>query len=354
MTILYFFGISMNIIPPMVRKTPFRASARILRLLLVLCVAFVHIPMLPQNANAQFNAALTAFPTFSSGAVLAIAVSGTTIYVGGDFNQATNASINGGNTVVRNRFAAIDATTGALLPFNPQFNNTVRFLIVNGGFGRFYAGGDFTMVNGNMRNLVCSFDVGTNVLNAWNPISGFTGSYVRSFALDGNNVNVCAWGQFTNIIGSTRKYGCFFDGMGVGSADVTFFPQFTREDLDTNEIELQSYARVQEKSDLFVQVGVRVLDNNAPLGNSVRIEMYLRSTRSLDSIFKAAQPTIRGRLRFNNQALMLDRSEFTVRRLSSATPSADGLQTYIVPPLFWNGRSETLAIIKCVAVAGST
>ena len=352
MTILYFFGISMNIIPPMVRKTPFRASARILRLQLVLCAAFVHIPMLPQNANAQFNAALTAFPTFSSGAVLAIAVSGTTIYVGGDFNQATNAPINGGNTVVRNRFAAIDATTGALLPFNPQFNNTVRFLIVNGGLGRLYAGGDFTMVNGNMRNLVCSFDVGTNVLNAWNPISGFTGSYVRSFALDGNNVY--AYGHFTNINGSTRKYGCFFDVTGVGSADVTFFPQFTREDLDTNEIELQRYARVQEKSDLFVQVGVRVLDNNALLGNSVRIEMYLRSTRSLDSIFKAAQPTIRGRLRFNNQALMLDRSEFTVRRLSSATPSADGLQAYLVPPLFWNGRSETLAIIKCVAVAGST
>lgn len=333
----------------MVRKTPFRASARILRLLLVLCVAVVHIPMLPQNANVQFNAALTAFPTFSSGAVLAIAVSGTTIYVGGDFNQATNASINGSNTVVRNRFAA---TTGALFPFNPQFNNTVRFLIVNGGLGRLYAGVDFTMVNGNMRNLVCSFDVGTNVLNAWNPISGFTGSYVSSFALDGNNVY--AYGHFTNINGSTRKYGCFFDVTGVGSADVTFFSQFTREDLDTNEIELQRYARVQEKSDLFVQVGVRALDNNAPLGNSVRIEMYLRSTRSLDSIFKAAQPTIRGRLRFNNQALMLDRSEFTVRRLSSATPSADGLQTYIVPPLFWNGRSETLAIIKCVAVAGST
>ena len=173
------------------------------------------------------NAPLSFFPTFN-GAVWAIAVNGTTIYVGGAFTEVTNSPINGGNTVSRSNLAAIDANTGAILPFSPQVNNTVRALIVNGGLGRLYVGGDFTMVNGNTRNLVCSFDVGTNALNAWNPISSYllhsstSGAYIRSFALDGNNVY--AAGQFTQLNGALRKYGCFFDGTGSGSVDATFFP----------------------------------------------------------------------------------------------------------------------------------
>ena len=162
-----------------------------------------------QIANSN---ALTAFPTFN-GAVRAIAISGTTIYVGGDFTQATNSPVNGNNTITQNRLAAIDANTGALIPLALSLNNSVRCLAVGGG--RVYVGGDFTMVNAATRNLVFSFDVGTNALNGWNPNTGtFNGAFVY-FALDGTTL-YCV-GSFLTVNNTARKYGCAFDAMGTGS-----------------------------------------------------------------------------------------------------------------------------------------
>lgn len=199
----------------------FPKSPSTLRLLLVVSAAFVQILVCVQTAHAQANTPLTAFPTFN-GDISAIAVDGTTIYVGGGFTQATNSPINGGQTVTRTYLAAIDANTGALLPFNPVLNARVSPMIINVGLGRLYVGGDFTIVNGNTRNLVCSFDLGTNNLNSWNPISSYVGAYVRKFAFDGNTLY--AAGDFTQINGTNRKYGCAFDATGVGSLIIPFFP----------------------------------------------------------------------------------------------------------------------------------
>ncbi len=130
--------------------------------------------------------------------------------------------------------------------------------------------------------------------------------------------------------------------------------QLRREDLETTEVELQTYARLRTPEDVFVQVGVRALDDNVAPGSAVRLEIYLQSDKPLDAIFKAAQPRISGRLRMNNQVLVLAPDELGLRRLNAPVPSADGLQGYVLPPTFWQGRSRTLAQIRCLAVAGTT
>jgi hypothetical protein len=150
-------------------------------------------------AKAQSSTPLTNFPTFN-GAVSTIAVSGTTIYVGGGFTQATDAPANGGATVTRNRLAAIDMTTGALFPWNPNADNNVGVVTVNGSI--VYVGGGFSNVGGQPRLKIAALDAGTGLATAWNPGSASISS-VNAIAVSGTTVYT--GGLFTNIGGQPRS-----------------------------------------------------------------------------------------------------------------------------------------------------
>ncbi|MCU0424161.1 MAG: IPT/TIG domain-containing protein [Candidatus Kapabacteria bacterium] len=157
------------------------------------------------------------------------------------------------------------------------------------------------------------------------------------------------------------QMSCFASTVGTVQSNtlrcVTYrvpLAQLRREDLETEQVELISHAREKTPNDVFVQVGVRVLDDNVAPGSTVRMEVYVKSDKPLKSILDAAQPRIRGRMRMSNQVLVLAPGELGLRRLNTTAPSADGLQGYILSPLFWAGRSQTLAQIRCLAVAGST
>ncbi|MDW8255126.1 MAG: hypothetical protein RMM58_14715, partial [Chloroflexota bacterium] len=108
--------------------------------------------------------------------VSALAVSGSTVYVGGDFTQI------GGQP--RNYLAALDAATGTLLPWNPNANWTVRALAVSGS--TVYVGGDFTQIGGQPRNRLAAFSTTTGDLLPWNPNANGTvlAITVSSTALD--------------------------------------------------------------------------------------------------------------------------------------------------------------------------
>jgi len=92
---------------------------------------------------------------------LAIAVSTDTVYVGGQFNTISN-STKTVNTVRPNLFA-VNRSDGALLPWAPVVDGLVWSIAVSGG--SVYIGGDFKTVNGISRPSIAKIDAVTGVLD---------------------------------------------------------------------------------------------------------------------------------------------------------------------------------------------
>lgn len=136
------------------------------------------------------NLITTWAPTVNQQA-LAIAASpdGSTIYVGGSFDQA--------NGQVRSRIAAFSASTGALVAnFKPLAQTSVRALAVTSS--TVYFGGDFTTVNGFARGYLAAASVATGGLLPWNPnadaaVDALTSNHSGSLIVIG--------GRFTQVGG---------------------------------------------------------------------------------------------------------------------------------------------------------
>ncbi len=122
-----------------------------------------------------------------NGQVLSLAVSGSTVYLGGGFTTA-----NGGTT--RRYAAAVDATNGDLAAWNPNVNSPVQTLAVSGG--TVYLGGGFTTVNGGTpRDYLAAVDATSGADTGWNP--NVAGGNVLSLAV-GTGV-VYIGGSFTSV-----------------------------------------------------------------------------------------------------------------------------------------------------------
>ena len=84
-------------------------------------------------------------------------ISGSTAYLGGEFTSVRPAGdALGTGEVARNHVAAIDLETGALLPWNPNTNNTVQTIAVAGS--TVYLGGTFGTVGGKTHARVAAVD----------------------------------------------------------------------------------------------------------------------------------------------------------------------------------------------------
>ena len=81
--------------------------------------------------------------------------------------------------------AALDATTGAAIAWNPT---TVSALAVSGD--TVYVGGGFTQIGGQARNNIAALDAGTGAATAWNPSADST---VSALAVAGDTVY--AWSE---------------------------------------------------------------------------------------------------------------------------------------------------------------
>jgi hypothetical protein len=141
-------------------------------------------------------------PNATNGVIYALALSGSTVYAGGNFGGATSHRIGG---KYRNRIAALNVSDGTATDWDPNANGTVRSIVVSGSV--VYAGGDFTTFGPSTalvtRNKIAALDATANtnnVIDTWNPNAN--GS-VYSIALSGSVVY--AGGSFSAIGGESRS-----------------------------------------------------------------------------------------------------------------------------------------------------
>ncbi len=142
--------------------------------------------------------------------VYAIAISGSSIYAGGQF------SLIGGQT--RYKIAKLNKTNGDADPtWNPNADGTVQTITLNGN--NVYAGGAFSNIGGQIRHYIAKLDTINGTADAtWNPNSEYT---VNSIAISGSNIFV--GGDFSSIGGQTINYIAKLNNID-GSADVTWNP----------------------------------------------------------------------------------------------------------------------------------
>jgi hypothetical protein len=154
--------------------------------------AFAAITNVPNN-TASFN-----------GEVRALAYSNGVVYVAGDFT----AAIRNGQSIPRNHVAAIDESTGNVLPWNPNANGNVYGLAVTPS--AVYIGGAFGRVGGATHSHIASVDPGgAGAVNAQFTARATSGT-VRAVTVSGSTVY--AGGSFKVANGQSNPYLAAFDG----------------------------------------------------------------------------------------------------------------------------------------------
>jgi hypothetical protein len=140
----------------------------------------------------------TPVPTYqTNGRVNAIVIQNGVIYIGGRFTAVRPAGSSSGS-VTRNHVAAFSQATGQLLPWDPNANGTVQALAAGGG--RVYLGGSFSNVGGTSRTRLAAVDATTGaVVPGFNPRPD---AAVNSLAVSGSTLY--AGGSFLNVSGTPR------------------------------------------------------------------------------------------------------------------------------------------------------
>ena len=149
----------------------------------------------------------------SNGRVYDVMAVGDRIYIAGEFSRVR--SLTTGRWSDRERLAAFDRTTGALLPWNPGADGTVRAL-ASGANGVVYAGGLFTTAGGAPNSRLAAFDASGASLSTF--VASVNGE-VRDLAFDGGALYLS--GGFGTVNGSPRRAVAKVDGV-TGAVDRAF------------------------------------------------------------------------------------------------------------------------------------
>ena len=185
-----------NILGGTVNATAVQADGKIL-----IGGQFVQVLGVPRNNIARLNADGTLDPGFNpnaDGEVLCMVVQPDGgILVGGSFNGANSI---GGQT--RNRIARLDPTTGLADSFDPNANNDVWTIVLQGD-NQILAGGAFTNIGGANRNRLARLNPTTGSADSFDPNANNT---VRSIAVQADG-RILAGGEFSgaNSIGGQMR-----------------------------------------------------------------------------------------------------------------------------------------------------
>jgi PQQ-like domain len=142
-------------------------------------------------------------PTYqTNGRVNEIVVSGSTVYIGGQFTSVRPAGDPAGTgEVPRNHAAAFNISTGALLPWDPNVTGSaVRAIEVNSG--KVFLGGSFSKVGTTGEKNVAAVDPTTGaVISTW---KATTNGQVNAMVLQAGTLYL--GGNFTTVDSSARSY----------------------------------------------------------------------------------------------------------------------------------------------------
>jgi large repetitive protein len=157
----------------------------------------------PPDATTPLTVSSDALPTVQiNGVVWSQVIIGNTVYAGGNFSSAQPAGNAAGvGTVARTNVLAYNLTTGALITtFNPVLNGEVKSVAASPDGTRLYIGGSFTTVGGVTRNRIAALDPTTGALiTAFNANSNGLVNAVTA-----TNSVVYLGGNFATIGGAAR------------------------------------------------------------------------------------------------------------------------------------------------------
>lgn len=160
-------------------------------------------PPLLQRDNSVVSGDPLPTVQIDNGYVWSQVVVGSTVYAVGQFANARAAQAAPGTSLTaRSNILAYDINTGALLPFAPSVNGTIKAVAASPDGQRIYIGGSFNTVNEQTRWNVAALDAKTGQL-----VPGFApsigGSGVYALTADGGSLYV--GGLFTQANGTGRK-----------------------------------------------------------------------------------------------------------------------------------------------------
>ena len=163
----------------------------------IACLAAAVVTVALPSVSRATPAATPALQTWgASGAVRSEVILGNTLYFGGAFTSVI--SPDGLTTVVRRHLAAVDLTTGELLPWAPGTNGSVEAMVTDGS--SIFLGGSFTTVNGLAHPRLAAVDTAGTLL----PWAARASGTVQALHLRGTTVYV--GGAFTMLRGQAREH----------------------------------------------------------------------------------------------------------------------------------------------------
>jgi hypothetical protein len=132
----------------------------------------------------------------ANGIVKAMVRSGSVVVLGGTFTSMVSVS---GSTAPRSGLAALDVTTGALLPWNPDPDGRVDALAPSPDGSTIYVGGEFTRIAGSPRRNLAAVGIPDGRTTGF---SADTDAAVETLVHDGRGLLV--GGLFSTIRGVVR------------------------------------------------------------------------------------------------------------------------------------------------------